>query len=260
MIEQEVIDLLMPTGRGTPCGDLMRRYWQPAALSEELALDKPLPAQLFGEELILFRDGDGKPALIGRYCAHQGVDMIYGQVEPDGLRCLYHGWLFDNCGKVVLRGDWLPEKERRWDVGQPAYRCIEQAGIIFTYMAKGELPAPPIEESILQSSDWRVPTREICAGNYLQGMSDPSQSGSSAAAFLLPNIMTSPARHDEDAHWLRWHVPVDDHSYVAYTLRYGGAPQFNGEPSDGLRRSLLEATEAVRSEQLTAAVQTSKDY
>ena len=109
------------------------------------AVDKPLAVTLFGEELVLFRDGEGKPALIGRYCAHQGVDMIYGRVEPDGLRCMYHGWLFDNCGKVVLRGEWLPEKERRWDVGQPAYPVIETGGIIFAYMAAGEPPTLPPE-------------------------------------------------------------------------------------------------------------------
>ena len=74
MITQEENDLLTQTGRGTPCGELMRRYWQPAALSDELESDKPLPVQLFGEELVLFRDGSGNPGLIGRYCAHQGLD------------------------------------------------------------------------------------------------------------------------------------------------------------------------------------------
>jgi hypothetical protein len=61
MITQEENDLLTQTGKGTPCGDLMRRYWQPAALSDELARDKPLPVTLFGEEMILFRDGAGQP-------------------------------------------------------------------------------------------------------------------------------------------------------------------------------------------------------
>ena len=108
MITQEQNNLLTQTRRSTPCGELMRRYWQPAGLSEELTADEPLPVTLFGEELILFRDDQSRPALIGRHCAHQGVDMVYGRVEPGGLRCMYHGWLFDVCGKVVVRGDWLP--------------------------------------------------------------------------------------------------------------------------------------------------------
>ena len=86
MITQEQNNLLTQTGRSTPCGELMRRYWQPAALSEDLTADKPLPVTLFGEELILFRDDQSGPALIGRYCAHQGFDMVYGCVEPGGLR------------------------------------------------------------------------------------------------------------------------------------------------------------------------------
>ena len=86
---------------------------------EELTADKPLPVTLFGEELILFRDGQGNPGLIGRYCAHQGMDMIYSRVERDGIRCLYHGWLFDTCGKVVVRGEWFPGGEQRLAVGQP---------------------------------------------------------------------------------------------------------------------------------------------
>ena len=127
MIAQHEIDLLIQTGRGTPCGELMRRYWQPAARSELLGPDKPLAVQLFSEELVLFRDATGKPALIGRWCAHQGVDMIYGRVEPDGIRCMYHGWLFDACGKVIVRGAWVEGGEKRMEVGQPAYPCREAA-------------------------------------------------------------------------------------------------------------------------------------
>ena len=67
--------------------------------------------------------------------------MIYGRVEPDGIRCMYHGWLFDTCGKVVVRGDWLPGGEQRMAVGQPAYPCAEIGGVIFTYMGPGETPA-----------------------------------------------------------------------------------------------------------------------
>ena len=169
MITQEENTLLTQTGKGTPCGELMRRYWQPAALSEELAADKPLAVQLFGEELVLFRDGDGKPALIGRYCAHQGVDMIYGRCEPDGLRCMYHGWLFDNCGRVVLRGEWLPEKERRWDVGQPAYPCTEAGGVVFAYMGPGDPPVLPPYEFLTVPPENRAVTKIEVSCNYLQG-------------------------------------------------------------------------------------------
>ncbi|MGZ9272844.1 MAG: Rieske 2Fe-2S domain-containing protein, partial [Candidatus Binatia bacterium] len=189
MVTEEENNLLKQTGKGTPCGELMRRYWQPAALSEDVPADKPFPVQLFGEELILFRDGEGKPALIGRYCAHQGVDMIYGRVEPDGLRCLYHGWLFDTCGKVLLRGDWLPEKERRWDVGQPSYPCVEAGGIIFVYMGPGDPPVLPLNEFLTVPAAHRAVTKIEVSCNYLhanEGNIDPLH-----LSFLHRNLQDS---------------------------------------------------------------------
>jgi phthalate 4,5-dioxygenase len=168
MISQEQNNLLTQTGSGTPCGDLMRRYWQPAALSEELGSEKPLPVQLFGEELILFRDGEGRPALIGRYCAHQGVDMIYGRVEPDGIRCMFHGWLFDACGQVVVRGSWVEGGEKRMAVGQPAYPCVEAGGVIFAYLGPGNPPALPPYEFLMVQPEQRAVTKIILNCNYLQ--------------------------------------------------------------------------------------------
>jgi nitrite reductase/ring-hydroxylating ferredoxin subunit len=251
--------LLTQTGRGTPCGELMRRYWQPAALSEELAADKPLPVTILGEELIMFRDGAGNPALIGRYCAHQGVDMIYGCVEPDGLRCMYHGWLFDNCGKVLLRGDWLPEKERRWDVGQAAYPCSEVGGIIFTYMAKSDRPPLPIEESRAARFEGSAPKKDTRGENYLQSLIGDSEAPFSTATCSLPNLLVSLPSSDDGDTWLRWYVPVDDNSHVVFTLRYPGASQFVAEPCAAFRQALFAAIEAPRGEAPIKAATSAKD-
>ena len=249
MIEQEVIDLLMPTGRGTPCGDLMRRYWQPAALSEELPLDKPLAVQLFGEELILFRDGAGQPALIGRYCAHQGVDMIYGCVEPDGLRCMYHGWLFDNRGMVVLRGDWLPEKERRWNVGQPAYPVVESGGIIFAFLGNGELPELPAAQFFAKpTADWAL--AKVARGeNYLKTLSQEPEPSPHSVCFVTPNILMRQSFSIASPSWLSWYVPADDSSHVEFNLSILGDLPFKGVPHASLRQSLLDAAATTRVEQ-----------
>jgi nitrite reductase/ring-hydroxylating ferredoxin subunit len=274
MITEEENALLTKTGKGTPCGELMRRYWQPAALSEELSADKPLPVQLFGEELILFRDGDGKPALIGRYCAHQGVDMIYGRVEPDGLRCMYHGWLFDNCGKVVLRGDWLPEKERRWDVGQAGYPCVEAGGVIFTYMGPGEPPALPGFLVLTETAKDRVVVRVSVDGSYLHAMDsfgDPTavtkiefvegglhiyslrkfndtKQRFEMVSFLLPNLVVSTKRSCS-GYLVSWQVPIDDRSHCRYLfcsnpkqVRGAIEPVFSTVEADGAVRQLLLRT------------------
>lgn len=248
MMTEEENNLLTQTGKGTPCGALMRRYWQPAALSEDVPADKPFPVQLFGEELILFRDGTGKPALIGRYCAHQGVDMIYGRVEPDGLRCMYHGWLFDACGKVLLRGDWLPEKERRWDVGQPSYPCVEAGGIIFVYMGPGEPPALPPYKCLAEQPAGRPPTKVLRAENYLRGIADGEQPPAGGAKFIMPNMLTAHAIASGRENSLRWHVPVDDDSHVEFTMSCGADGQFSDEPQVSPRQALLAVIEIVRAE------------
>ena len=257
MITQEENRLVMQTGKGTPCGELMRRHWQPAALSEELTADKPLAVQLFGEELILFRDGAGKPALIGRYCAHQGVDMIYGRVEEDGLRCMYHGWLFDNCGKVVLRGDWLPEKERRWDVGQAAYPCGENGGVIFTYMAAGD-PPPSEREWLAMPLSHGALTKVVREENYLHRILDAQEQTFNRARYVLPNLVIAQSAIVGE-NWARWHVPVDDNSHVEFALQLNGAAPSLGEPLDAWRQALQKAIETIQSERQSAPETGAKD-
>ena len=253
MIRQEVHDLLAPTGRGTPCGEVMRRYWQPAALSEELPMDKPLPVQLFGEELILFRDGDGKPALIGRYCAHQGVDMIYGCVEPDGLRCMYHGWLVDNRGMVVIRGDWLPEKERRWNVGQPAYPCVERAGVILTYMAPDDVAPLPAQEFLLSSGNPRASSKVLRDGNYLPAMVEAGDALPGPGRFYLPNLTLYQAADPGAPHVARWCVPVDDLSHLEYRVHFTAASTSVMESPGPAHEVLFSAVQAWAAERQAAS-------
>src|SRR5712691_2510393 len=102
MITRGENNLLTRTGPGTACGNLMRRYWQPVALTEELpAGGAPRNVRIFSEDLVLFRDNQGRPGLLGLNCSHRGTDLSYGRVADGGLRCLYHGWLYDVHGKVL---------------------------------------------------------------------------------------------------------------------------------------------------------------
>ncbi len=213
----------------------MRRYWQPAALSEELTADKPLPVTLFGEELILYRDGEGQPALIGRYCAHQGMDMIYGVVEPEGIRCPYHGWLFDQCGKVLVRGEWFPGGEQRLAVGQPAYPCAEIGGVIFTYLGCDESPMFPAGETFVE------PTKILRAENYLRGILAAEQIAR-GATFVAPNRVVSKAL-SEARSCMRWHVPVDNDSHVEFVIQSLSDLPVIGEPLAAACQVLLKSIE-----------------
>src|SRR5262245_32510051 len=95
-------ELLNRTGPGTPGGELLRRYWQPIILLQDFAPGSPpLPVRVMSEDLVLFRDDRGRPGLLGLKCSHRCADLSYGRVEDGGLRCIYHGWLFDIHGKCL---------------------------------------------------------------------------------------------------------------------------------------------------------------
>src|SRR2546427_12013811 len=102
MLSAEENDLLTRTDPGTAAGKFLRSYWQPAALSEELPPGgPPISLRLFGEDLVMFRDEMGRIGLLGLHCSHRGTDLSYGRVEDGGLRCIYHGWLYDLHGRCL---------------------------------------------------------------------------------------------------------------------------------------------------------------
>ncbi len=125
-------DDLVRCGPGTLGGELLRRYWQPLARSDE-AGRYPRLVKMLGEELILFRDGRGRPGLLYPRCMHRGTSLLYGRVEQDGIRCCYHGWLFDPEGKV-LEMACEPGAQAPAGARQPWYPLVEKHGLIFVYM------------------------------------------------------------------------------------------------------------------------------
>ncbi len=169
MITQEENERLTQTGPGTPCGDLMRRYWQPAALTEELpAGGAPRKVKLLSEELVLFRDDRGRPGLLGIHCSHRGTDLSYGRVEDGGLRCLYHGWLYDICGKILEQPGEPGCGARRDEICHLAYPCQETGGVIFAYLGPGEPPLLPNYEFLAVPEEYRTVTKILLHCNYLQ--------------------------------------------------------------------------------------------
>ena len=119
-------------GPGTVGGELLRRYWQPVALAGD-AGKLPKQVRVLGEDLILFRDGAGKPGLLYPRCAHRGTSLLYGKVEENGIRCCYHGWLFDVEGNC-LETPCEPASNTAKMVRQPWYPLVEKFGLIFAYM------------------------------------------------------------------------------------------------------------------------------
>src|SRR5262245_65882914 len=100
MLSTQQNDLITRTGTDTPAGSLLRRYWQPAALVDELSGNRPIkPVRLLGEDLVIFRDERGRYGLIGRSCPHRVTDLAYGRVTNGGLRCTLYRSLLTIYGK-----------------------------------------------------------------------------------------------------------------------------------------------------------------
>ena len=95
---KEENEILTRVGPGTPMGELLRRYWWPVAMSD-LLKEKPTSIRLLGEDLVLFRDGQGRAGVVGALCSHRRANLCLGNTEKQGLRCRYHGWLYDVRGK-----------------------------------------------------------------------------------------------------------------------------------------------------------------
>ena len=170
MLSREENDLLTRVGPGTAGGDLLRRYWQPAALAEELpAGGPPLPVRLFSEDLFLFRDDQGRPGLLGIHCSHRGADLSYGRVEDGGLRCIYHGWLYDVHGRCREQPGEPAGSTFHERIRHPAYPCREVGGLILAYMGPGEAPLIPNYEFLMARDDYQFVTKVHQECSYLQG-------------------------------------------------------------------------------------------
>jgi phthalate 4,5-dioxygenase len=170
MISREENNLLTQTGSGTACGELMRRYWQPVALAEELPPQgAPLKVTILGEDLVLFRDDQGRPGLLGLHCSHRGTDLSYGRVENGGLRCVYHGWLYDVCGRVIEQPGEPGGGANRNQISHRAHPCREAGGVIFTYMGPDQPPVLPDYEFLTVPEEQRTVTKILYQCNYLQG-------------------------------------------------------------------------------------------
>jgi len=178
MMSQEQNDLITRTGAKDPCGKLMRMYWQPAALVDELAGPRPVKAvKLLGENLVLFRDDEGRYGLIERHCAHRGADLAFGRLENGGLRCAFHGWLFDATGQCLETPAEPKDSPLCKGIKQRAYPVVEKSGILWAYLGEGEPPAFPEIDCFVAPSSHIFAFKGHINCNWLQALEvgiDPS--------------------------------------------------------------------------------------
>ncbi|HZT07762.1 MAG TPA: Rieske 2Fe-2S domain-containing protein [Chloroflexota bacterium] len=172
MLTHEENELLTSVGPGTPCGELLRRYWYPIAMTADVSAEQPTRfVRLLGEDLVLFRDKSGNAGLLADHCAHRGASLLYGRVEERGIACAYHGWLYDVHG-TCLETPAEPEGSLfHLTVKQRAYPVKTLAGLYWAYLGPHPAPELPLYD-VLVRRDGRqtVQLRARVDCNYLQAM------------------------------------------------------------------------------------------
>jgi phenylpropionate dioxygenase-like ring-hydroxylating dioxygenase large terminal subunit len=214
MLSREENELLTRVGPGTAMGELMRRYWMPALLAEEIPAPDcaPVRVRLLSEDLVAFRDTRGRIGLLAEHCSHRGTSLFYGRNEECGLACIYHGWKYDIEGRVLETPAEPPDSDFKKKLRHTAYPCIEAAGMIFTYMGpKDKQPLFPRYEWADRPAPQTCSIKSYLQCNFLQGIEGDFDS--SHTSFLHNNNIKDSERLKRDG------APALEAEDTAYGMR-----------------------------------------
>jgi len=173
MLRQEINELLTQTGPGTPMGDLFREYWIPALLADELPEpgSPPVRVKLLSERMIAFRDSEGRYGLLDEFCAHRGASLWFGNNEPGGLRCAYHGWKYDVSGQCIDVPSEPDNSTFCTKVKLTSYPLIKVGDVLWAYMGDpAKRPDPPEFEWLTVPSDQTYTSKRWQECNWLQAL------------------------------------------------------------------------------------------
>jgi phthalate 4,5-dioxygenase len=201
MLSKRDNELITRVGPGTPMGELLRRYWLPAMLSEELPEPDcaPVRLRLLGEDLVSFRTTSGRVGVLDAYCPHRNANLFWGRNEQEGLRCVYHGWKFDADGACVDMPNEPARSNFANKIHQTAYPAEERGGFIWVYMG------PPELASRIPDFDW----------------------------FNVPEVNRTAHKRFQDCNWLQNLEGEVDSSHAPFlhgSVGPGGVQAYNGNP------------------------------
>jgi phenylpropionate dioxygenase-like ring-hydroxylating dioxygenase large terminal subunit len=236
MISREQNELMTRIGPGTPAGKLLRRYWQPVALLDEMKGERPVKAvRLFGENLVLYHT-EKSFSLIQRHCPHRGADLAYGRIEADGLRCSFHGWKFDSRGKCV-ETPAEPEGSRLCEhIKTVSYPVVEKSGILFAWLGEGAAPAFPHFDCFVAPDAYTFAFKGYWDCNWLQALEvgiDPAHASWLHKYFEDEDTAGSYGKQFRG-------VPADSDLPISKVLREYDRPEIRVERTDyGMRLQTL---------------------
>ncbi len=233
MMTREENDRLCRVGPGTPMGALFRRFWLPICTSDRLPSPgcAPLAERLLGEDLVVFRNGQGKVGVLDEFCMHRGASLALGRVEDCGIRCIYHGWKFGNDG-AVLEIMNNPADKRAPNFKAPAFPAVEAGGMVWTYLGPPEKQPPfPRYQFMALPENHRVLLRVNQHFNWVQA----TESGlDSSHVGILHSNVARPGWHgktnqrvgamDDTAPVLEIEDTEFGYHYAAFRKDPGGAP------------------------------------
>ncbi|HTE84576.1 MAG TPA: Rieske 2Fe-2S domain-containing protein [Dehalococcoidia bacterium] len=226
MLPVEQNELISQIGTGTPAGELLRRYWMPALLSRELPDPDgpPVRVKLLGEELIAFRDTQGRVGLIEEFCPHRRVSLWYGRNEESGLRCIYHGWKFDIEGTCV---EQMNEPESfAHKVHIVSYPTTEMGDMVWAYMGPKELmPPPPNFEWVRAPASHRHVSKVWQECNWVQGLEGGIDT--SHAPILHRALAVNGAGSSPHSPFVRGKPPTIELDTTDYGYRYFGVRELD---------------------------------
>ena len=200
-------DLLCRVEGSAPMGQIMRRHWIAACLSEEVAEPDgtPIKVRLLGENLVVFRDSKGRLGVLDELCAHRRASLVYGRNEECGLRCLYHGWKFDVEGNIVDLASEPPGSKVPQRIKQKAYPVREWGGFVWTYLGAAEEMREFEPPAFAPTPDSRVSATKVRVrcnwAQILEGQIDSAHSSSLHSSDMVPAQVEG--AQATDVNWLR---------------------------------------------------------
>jgi len=207
MLTPQENDLMCRVENGAPMGEIFRRHWIPACLIEEVAEPDgdPKKIRLLGEDLVVFRDSEGRVGILDEYCPHRRASLVFGRNEECGLRCLYHGWKFDVEGNTVEMSSEPPDSGLAEKVKHKAYPVREGAGFVWVYMGPAE-SMPEFEPPVFQPTpDTPIATSKVIVNcnwaQILEGAIDSAHSSSLHSSDMVPARVPGAAATNQN--WLR---------------------------------------------------------
>lgn len=250
MLTHEENELLCRVEGEAPMGKLMRQHWTPICLIEEVSEPDgtPVKARILGEDLVVFRDSEGRVGVIGEYCPHRRASLVYGRNEDGGLRCLYHGWKFDVQGNVLEMVSEPASSGMAEKVKHTAYPTKEWGGMVWAYMGAQDAVPEFVAPAWAPTADTRVSISKVLLpcnwAQILEGAIDSAHSSSLHSSDFVPARVTGAEATDKN--WLR---PSTDKAprlqvqRTEYGFRYAALrrPIFNATTHDYVRSTVFVA-------------------